>query len=111
MAHYNKGSALEELKQYKDAIVCYDKAINLNPKNANAYNNKASALHEMKQYKKAIEFHDNALSLGQNAIFFLNKAESLLALGKKEEAKKYYQIALNAECANKGQIKQQLQTL
>ncbi|CAD8129891.1 unnamed protein product [Paramecium sonneborni] len=35
---------INKLKQYKEAIVCYDKAIDLNPKNANAYNNKASAL-------------------------------------------------------------------
>ena len=34
LAYYNRGTAKDELKQYKEAIADYDKAIELNPKDA-----------------------------------------------------------------------------
>ena len=37
IAYNNRGVAKSELKQYKEAIADYDKAIELNPENAAAY--------------------------------------------------------------------------
>ena len=38
--YYLKGKALMELKQYKESIICFDKAICLKPKEAMFYNSK-----------------------------------------------------------------------
>ena len=51
------------LKQYKEAIADYDKAIELNPKDAKAYNNRGVAKRQLKQYKEAITDYDKAIKL------------------------------------------------
>jgi tetratricopeptide (TPR) repeat protein len=38
----NKGVVLRVLERYEEAIRCYDKALEIDPKNADALNNKAS---------------------------------------------------------------------
>ena len=52
-----------KLKQYKEAIADYDKAIELNPKDAKAYYNRGNAKHQLKQYKEAIADYDKAIEL------------------------------------------------
>ena len=52
-----------ELKQHKEAIADYDKAIELNPKDAQAYNNRGVAKKMLKQYKEAIADYDKAIEL------------------------------------------------
>ncbi|CAD8108947.1 unnamed protein product [Paramecium primaurelia] len=108
MAFNNKGWALSNLKQYHEATECYDKAIQLNSLNANAYNNKAYALHLIKEFQQAIEFYDKALSIKENPTFLKNKAESLLALGNKQEAKIIFEKALNAGYVDQEYIRRQL---
>jgi len=61
LAYNNKGIALYELKQYQDAIKCYDTAIELFPKYSLAYNNKGAALNTLKQYQDAIKCYDKAI--------------------------------------------------
>ena len=56
--------ALYNLGKYKEVIDCYDKALEINPKYANAWDNKGSALHELGKYNEAIECYDNAIRLG-----------------------------------------------
>ncbi|CAD8176834.1 unnamed protein product [Paramecium pentaurelia] len=108
MAFNNKGWALSNLKLFHEATECYDKAIQLNSLNANAYNNKAYALHQIKEFQQAIEFYDKALSIKENPTFFKNKAESLLALGNKQEARIIFEKALNAGYADQEYIRRQL---
>ena len=55
--------AKHELKQYKEAIGDFDKAIELNPKDAYAYYNRGNAKHDLKQYKEAIADFDKAIEL------------------------------------------------
>lgn len=40
----NKGNAAYKKKDYEEAINCYDKAIELNPKEMNFYGNKVAVL-------------------------------------------------------------------
>jgi tetratricopeptide (TPR) repeat protein len=61
---YNiKGYALGKLKKYKEAIVCYNKAIEINPGYADAYNNKGNALYNLKKYKEAIVCYNKAIKI------------------------------------------------
>ena len=45
---------LQPLGQNESALESYDKAIQLNPNHAQAYNNKGSALHALLQYEAAL---------------------------------------------------------
>lgn len=64
-AYISKGISLACLKRYKDAVICYDKAINIAPKKAYwAYCNKAIAfLRQGKNYHEALELCDIAIKL------------------------------------------------
>ena len=62
----------------------FDKAIELDPKDANAYYNRGLAKSELKQYKEAIADYDKAIELNpKDAAAYYNRG-----VGKKEEAAK-----------------------
>ncbi|CAD8115148.1 unnamed protein product [Paramecium primaurelia] len=107
----NKGLALSNLNQHYEAIQCYDKAISINPKNDNAWSNKGFSLIQLKRYKDAIDCYDKALSICINPSRLKRKADSLLELGKKEEAKQVYMAALKLGSNEKDFIQKQLSKL
>ena len=51
----DKGVALNELGNYEAAIVCYDEALRINPKNANAWYNKGVTLGKLGNFEGALE--------------------------------------------------------
>ena len=53
---HNKAQALSTIEKYAEAIECYDKALEINPQNADAYYNKAQALSTIEKYAEAIEY-------------------------------------------------------
>lgn len=63
----NKGLSLYNLKRYNEAIECYDKILEINPKDANAWYKKGVVLYQdlhkdeevIKAYDKAIEINPN----------------------------------------------------
>jgi tetratricopeptide (TPR) repeat protein len=55
-AHYNAG-------QYKEAIAAYDRAIQLDPKDAKAYNNRATIYRFLHEYQRAIIDYSRAIEL------------------------------------------------
>ncbi len=61
--------------------VAYDKALEINPQNADAYYNKALSLSAIKNYPEAIECYDKALEINQdNADAYYNKGLSLSSI-------------------------------
>jgi tetratricopeptide (TPR) repeat protein len=50
----NKGFDLGKAGEYEKAIECFDKAIELNPNAALAYNNRGNAYKDLGQYERAI---------------------------------------------------------
>ena len=62
-ALYNKGTSLAKLGKYEEAIVYFDKALEINPDNVEALNNTGVALAKLGKYKEAIECYDKALKL------------------------------------------------
>jgi tetratricopeptide (TPR) repeat protein len=60
---HTKGDALDEQGKHDDAIQAYDRAIELNPKNAYSWNNKGYTLTQQGKYEKAIQAIDKAIEL------------------------------------------------
>ena len=60
--HNISGAANAGLKQYKEAVESYRKAININPNYAEAHNNMGNALHDQGDLDKAIEAYNKAPS-------------------------------------------------
>ena len=60
LAWINKGKALYELGRPEEAIECFDKAIELDPKKASAWYNKGTALTSLGRPEEAIECFDKA---------------------------------------------------
>ncbi|MFQ6072921.1 MAG: tetratricopeptide repeat protein [Methanosarcinales archaeon] len=53
--------------QYEDAIECFDKALEIDPKYAYAWVDKGKALDNLGKYKNAIECFDKALEIDPNS--------------------------------------------
>ena len=83
----NKGLALADLGKYNEAIICYDKALEINPRYAEAWNNKGGALAKLGKHNEAIICLDKALEINpRDNKAWNNKGVALDALGKRNEA-------------------------
>jgi len=104
-------------ENYEDAIVNYDKAIELNPSNIGSWNNKGIALYRLKRYEDAINCYEEAIKIDLNhANAWFNKAKALRSLAQtyldkanedRTRAAKLINQALSLfdsanECYNKG---------
>ncbi len=61
LAYYLRGSNLDDLKEYKEAITQYQEALALDPNYANAYLGWGVALYNLKEYDEAIEKFKEAI--------------------------------------------------
>jgi len=83
----NKGVSFDRLGRYEDAIRCYDKVLELEPRDAKAWNNKGSSLASLGRYDEAIRCCDKALELEPRlAQAWSNKGLSLANLNCYDEA-------------------------
>ncbi len=77
-----KGNEFYKIKNYKEAIEAYSRAIALDPTNALLYTNRAAASLMTLQYKEAVQDSDQAIALDANcAKAFFRKATALKGLG------------------------------
>jgi tetratricopeptide (TPR) repeat protein len=84
-----KGLSLDINGKYKEAIECYDKALEINPESADALNNKGAALDDIGKYEEAIECYEKALKLNpQHSDALYNKTQSLNEIKLKKLKKK-----------------------
>jgi len=73
-------------KEYAKALDCYDNAIELDPKDAAAWNNKGSSLYNLGRYEKALGCYDKAIELDpRTAIPRFNRSEAFFALHRWDE--------------------------
>lgn len=86
-ALFRRAYALAEIRRYDEAVECYDKAIEINPKDAFAWYNKGNALANLAMHEKAIACFDKALELDPNYTnAWNNKGVSLDNLRKYRKA-------------------------
>ncbi|HAF23021.1 MAG TPA: hypothetical protein DCK93_08950 [Blastocatellia bacterium] len=92
----NKGGSLESMRRREDAIVCYDKALAIDPHYAPALINKGNALDVLGRHKEAIVCYDKALETASRCADYAwgNKGLCLARLGRHEEALVCYDKAL-----------------
>ncbi len=96
-----KGDSLAKLKRYEEAIEAYEKAIELDPKDAYAWVNKGFALDELKRYEEAIEAYEKAIELDpKNDFSWVSKGISLWQLKRYEEAIEAYEKAIELNPKN-----------
>lgn len=70
-------------ENYEDAIVNYDKAIELNSSFVSAWNNKGIALSRLKRYEDAINCYDKAIEIEpSHANAWYNKAKAFRDMGQ-----------------------------
>src|SRR5258708_362207 len=63
-----KGNTLHEAKRYEEALIAYEKVIQLTPDNAFAYRNKGLVLYELKRYGEALLELERAIQLSPNFV-------------------------------------------
>ncbi|MCZ7369389.1 MAG: tetratricopeptide repeat protein [Candidatus Methanoperedens sp.] len=83
----NKGNTLVESSMYAEAIQCFDKALEINPRSAEIWNNKGLALARTGRFADAIKCYDKSLELkpGDGEVIY-NKGVTLAQLGQTSEA-------------------------
>jgi tetratricopeptide (TPR) repeat protein len=93
-AWYNKGSALDELGRYEEALAAYDHAVDINSQFTRAWYNKGVALGKLGRYGNALTACDKAIDINpQDATAWYNKGISLSYLGRHKEAKEAFEKA------------------
>ena len=100
----NKGYLLVNSTKYKEAIKLYDKAINLNSRDAETWYEKGVAFYNLKKYEEAIKCFNKAVEINpKDAEVWDIKGNALASLEKYEESIKCYDkaIEINPEYAKK----------
>ncbi|MEQ8168925.1 MAG: tetratricopeptide repeat protein [Candidatus Eremiobacterota bacterium] len=82
-----KGLELYKKGQYKEAVECFNRVLNDDPKAFKVWNNKGNALYKLGNYEKALLCYDKALEVSQDySNAWYGKGCTLLQVKKYEEA-------------------------
>jgi serine/threonine protein kinase len=91
----NKGVSLSNLQKPQEAIACYDRALEINPRCAEAWYNKGNALMDLEKPQEAIACYDKAIEINPGRVeTWYNKGNALGKLGKPQEEIACYDRAL-----------------
>jgi len=94
----NKGASLAALGRSKEAITCYDRALEFNPLDAVTWSNKGAAFDLLGRKEEALACHDKAIECNPGDPFaWSNKGDSLREEGRNHEAVACYDCALELD--------------
>jgi tetratricopeptide (TPR) repeat protein len=86
-AWVNKGTTLDDLGKYQEAVICYDKSLDINSRDTDAWTNKGNALYNLKRYQESIVCYDKSLAINpEDAIAWYDKGNALYMFGEHKEA-------------------------
>ncbi len=60
---YKQGNTLFDLQRYQDALVVYEKAVNIRPDYAQGWYGQGQSLYELRKYKDALAAYDKAIQI------------------------------------------------
>jgi tetratricopeptide (TPR) repeat protein len=91
----NKGVCLLRLERPEEALVCYDRALQLNSRDEWTWVNKGATLADLARPNEALACHDRALELNPRfEMAWYNKGNALRELARPEESLACYDRAL-----------------
>jgi len=94
-AWVDKGASLAALGKHVDAIQCYDRALEINPRRVITWRNKGLSFYDMGRFEDAIKCFEKALQINPgNAHVWNHKGVSLAELGRSEEAVQCFEKVL-----------------
>lgn len=97
-AHSNYGLALGALGRHDEALASFDKALAINPRNADTVRNRADTLYDLGRIEEALAGYDKALEIDPRHVGALvNRGLLLRDLGRTAEALASYDKALAAD--------------
>lgn len=95
-AHHNLGVVLKNMRRYREAVVCFDRALLLKLDSFRTWTNRAQALLQLKDFDEALTSYDRALALRPgDAETLFNRSSLLMALRRYEESVACYAQVLN----------------
>lgn len=75
-AWVSKGVSLYNLGKYEEALIAYDKAIEINPKYFEAWNYKGTVLYNLGRYEEALIAYNKAIDIdNENSVIWSYKVE------------------------------------
>lgn len=91
-AWFNKGCYLAQLGRYDETAACCDKALLINPGYIEAWYNRGLAMDDLGRFEEAVVSFDTVLQINPafNAEIFIFKGNTLLKLGRRQEAVESY---------------------
>ena len=106
-----KGNSLVKEKKYKEALDCYSKAIEYNPKEPILYSNRSAMHSNLSEFELALKDAEKAMELKPDYIkSYLRKGKALEGLNRKNEALTVYELGLQKN-QNDAQLKQAINDL
>jgi protein O-GlcNAc transferase len=95
LPNYNLGVVLFNDRQYDEAIVNFQKALELNPNLIHAYNYLGNAFQEKKQFDESIKYYQKAIKVNPaDPIAYINLGILFQNTKQHEKAIKYFKAAL-----------------
>ncbi|MGB7444206.1 MAG: tetratricopeptide repeat protein [Coleofasciculaceae cyanobacterium] len=82
---YQRGETLLQLKRYEDALSAYNRAVQLKPEYAEAWNGQGNTLASLKRYDEALEAYDQAIEIQPDYLPAWNGRGKTLALMQRNE--------------------------
>ncbi|MEB3359448.1 MAG: GUN4 domain-containing protein [Synechococcales bacterium] len=99
--YYSKANDYLEEEAIQKALDLYDKAIQLNPGFALAWNNKGYALNQLEKYEEALLVLTETIQLNSSLVVaFNNYGDALQGLSRNEEALSAYEKSIELEVDN-----------
>jgi protein O-GlcNAc transferase len=96
-----QGNALASQAQDRDAIRCYEKILELAPRNLDAINNRGNCLTLLAEFAQAIKSYDAVIAARPNDLrAHCNRANALKQLGRAHEALAEYERVLKPDPGN-----------
>lgn len=100
---YNKGISLSHLGREEEALTCYDRALEIDPRNADAWYDKGLTLFNLGRLDKSLACYDRALAINPRyALAWNNKGLTLAISGRFQEALNCLTKALEIDPYNEG---------